>query len=216
MEKCFVVDIPEIDCYVKVYKGLLDEDRLKRLYKLSKASCVKRYPITVFGKKTIQPRTNCVFGDIDLLGSYVKYSTAEIELTEWHAEMRELCDDIATPNFSPDMCLVNGYINLTDMVGAHRDKDLQDKYNTVCTVSLGGTRRFIFKPYKPHKLIPENIEIELEHGDVLYMFGNTNEYFTHEIAKYRKTMDKFEFAPRYSLTFREQQGGKAFPESKKK
>ena len=140
------------------------------------------------------------------------YSNSAIPSLGWREELEELRYLVSSDSFRPNSCLVNGYIDIEDRVGLHRDKDLFDGSNFVCTVSLGGTRRFIFRRWKgkipESKKVPEGVEIpeivetELNEGDVVYMYGNTNFYFEHEIAKYRKTKDSFEYAPRYSCTFR--------------
>lgn len=188
------------DCSLKLYRNLLTEQELDECYSICEQYCTERYPITVFGKTTIQPRTNCTFVDLESYGNYVKYSTAEIQAYQWHPTIYNISRILSTNGFEPNMCLVNGYVTPNDCVGAHRDKDLLDRFKTVCTVSLGGTRRMVFRPYDNNGL--EKFEILLNHGDVLYMRGRTNELYTHEIPKMRKS-EKFPFAPRYSLTFRE-------------
>ena len=188
-------------CYLKLYDNLLIQEELEDCLDVCEEYCVKRYPITVFGKKTIQPRTNCAFVDIETYGDTVEYSTARIKAFQWHPTIFDVSKIVSTRSFQPNMCLVNGYIRKTDRVGAHRDKKLLDEFNTVCTVSLGGTRRMIFRPYDKNSEL-ETLEFEVRHGDVLYMRGRTNELYTHEIAQVRKK-DTFPFEPRYSLTFRE-------------
>lgn len=187
-------------CSLKLYRNLLTKEELEDCYSICEEYCTKRYPITMHGKEVIQPRTNCAFVDLETYGNFVHYSTTKIEAYQWHPLIYDISRILSTRAFTPNMCLVNGYITKEDYVGAHRDKKLLDELKTVCTVSLGGTRRMIFKPYEDKSL--EKIEIQLNHGDVLYMRGRTNEIYTHEIAKIRKK-DNFAFKPRYSLTFRE-------------
>jgi alkylated DNA repair dioxygenase AlkB len=140
------------------------------------------------------------------------YSNSAIPAQPWHPKMDELKYLISSDTFHPNSALINCYERVTDHVSPHRDKDLFDGNNFVCTVSLGGTRLFRFTPYTgvisakmklPEGLeLPKKIETYLNEGDVVYMYGNSNYYFQHEIAKYRKTIDKYVFKPRYSCTFR--------------
>lgn len=104
---------------------------------------------------------------------------------------------------------MDGFIDESDNIGAHRDKQLNG-LNIVCSISFGGSRYIKFKPYKDEwkklKLTePSSFEVKLNDGGTLYMFGNTNIYFTHEILSLRKK-DNCEFKPRYSATFREIKG----------
>lgn len=204
----FLICIPELDCYVRVFRNAIPDDVCKKVLLAVQEDCIKRYPIKVFDNIVLQPRCNCLYSDV----AQMDYSNSAIPSLGWRDELIELKDLVSSDTFHPNSCLVNGYINVDDRVGLHRDKDLFDGSNFVCTVSLGGTRRFIFRRWKgkipPSKLIPDDVHIpefvetELNEGDVVYMYGNTNFYFEHEIAKYRRTKDSFEYAPRYSCTFR--------------
>lgn len=192
----YLINIPEKECYVLIYRNAISTDLCERLLNVLKVDCIHRYPNKVFGRITEQPRCNCLYADDDI--TQMDYSNSAVPSMKWNSEMLELKRLISSDNFNPNSCLVNGYITNIDMVGAHKDKNLLDGNNTVCTVSLGGTRLFRFKQCDTKDVI----ETYLNQGDVVYMYGKTNEYFTHEIPKYRKTIDKYEFKPRYSCTFR--------------
>lgn len=203
MEKEILFEYPEINSFCEIWRRVIPSEDCKTIYDILERDCTMRYPITVYGRETVQPRTNCVYADEHI--SEMNYSTATIPAIPWDPKIRELRDLVSTSEFVPDSCLVNGYILEKDTVGLHRDKYLKDGNNVVCTVSFGGSRRFIFKPYKKIQCPIElpTFETILNEGDVVYFYGDTNVYFEHEIPKYRKTKDNFEFAPRYSATFRQ-------------
>lgn len=186
-----------------IFRSVVNNDLLKRLKKYFTKKCTKRYPITIHGNETITPRTQLLFADEGI--DYMNYSTTQIPSKNWNddlSELREVVKELATytrvGKFLPNSCLVNGYINPEDKVGAHRDKNLKDGNDIVCTVSIGGTRRFTFRKYKENKIIHE---IEVHNGDVVFMMGDINTDYTHSIEAYRQK-DTFEFKPRFSATFR--------------
>jgi alkylated DNA repair dioxygenase AlkB len=207
----YIINIPEISCYCIIYSRLIKRDKCKQILSILERDAVNRFTILDFHKNpTLTPRTNCFYADEGIVG--MNYSTTYIPGQPWHPLIDELRHDISTPNFLPDSCLVNGYIEKSDKVGKHRDNECGPPLNVVCTVSFGGTRFFKFQAHettwaKLGKTPPASFEIPLHEGDVLYMYGNTNIYFTHEILNLR-IKDGYEFRPRYSATFREVRGSK--------
>ncbi len=193
------------DCYCYIFRNVVDENLCERIFDKLLRKCTKRYAITVFNREGITPRTQLLYAD-DIIKE-MNYSTVKIPAKPWTEDMsilRDFCKDLIhythISSFKPNSCLINGYIEETDMVGAHRDKGLKDGNDIVCTVSLGGTRRFVFRDHKTKAI---EADVLLNEGDVVFMCGDTNKEFTHEIPKYRKTMDKWEFKERFSATFRE-------------
>ncbi len=197
-----LIDDEKTNCYCYVLRNIISEDLCLKLFNKFKKRCIKRHKITVYDKETITPRTQILYANEEI--NTMKYSNLELESRPW-CDLTDKLKNIVSKlinythieEFEPNSCLVNGYIEKTDMVGAHRDKNLKD--NIVCTVSIGGTRRFIFKPYKKDGV---SIETELHNGDVVFMTENTNKLYTHEIPKYRPTKDSWEYKIRYSATFR--------------
>lgn len=201
---------PEVDVYVFVYRNVIPKSLCKKLREELEVNCDHRYPNRVFNNIGMQARTNCVYADSDI--TQMDYSSTSIPSMPWSENMAELKYLISSETFNPNSCLVNGYLEPTDYVPLHRDKDLFDGNNTVCTVSIGGSRCFRYKKYKkdlPHQyqlkddsFMSEEHETIVNEGDVCYMFGNANIYYEHEIRKYRKTKDPFPFDARFSCTFR--------------
>lgn len=182
-----------------IFRKVVDKSLLKRLKKYF----TKKYPITVYGNKTVTPRTQLLFADEGI--DSMNYSTTNIPSKSWTEdtiELKNIVKELSTytrvKKFSPNSCLVNGYIEKKDKVGAHRDKNLKDGNDIVCTVSIGGTRRFTFRKYKENIIIKD---IEVNNGDAIFIMGNLNNNYTHCIETHRQE-DNFEFKPRYSCTFR--------------
>lgn len=196
----FILNEENSKCFL--FKKAISEEITSRVFKKLLKRCTIRYPIKVYDKETITPRTQLLFADSDI--KEMKYSSVTIPSIKWKEyieEIKEMVIELASRinlSFSPNSCLVNGYILKTDCVGAHRDRIMKDSENIVCTVSVGGSRDFIFKNYSTKELISKTI---LENGDVVFMTQNTNLTTTHEISKYK--LSNGEFKERFSLTFRE-------------
>lgn len=207
MSNEFLINIPEINCFVEVFRSAIPKNLCHQMLSTLEEDCIKKYPIQIYGKTNLQARTNCLYANEEI--SKMEYSNTEIPSIPWKESIEHLRYLISNEEFIPNSCLVNGYIGENDYVGPHRDKGLHDGNNMVCTVSFGGTRRFLYEPYDgtlPHdktkKIGLTSIETYLHEGDVVYMYGDTNIYFKHSIPKYRKRLDPYVFSPRYSCTFR--------------
>tara|TARA_B100000768_G_scaffold180218_1_gene199605 strand:+ start:978 stop:1580 length:603 start_codon:yes stop_codon:yes gene_type:complete len=91
-------------------------------------------------------------------------------------------------------CLINRYKNGNDYIRAHRDTHLTfGKFPTIINISIGETRRLLFKK----NLDDSAIEYNLESGSIFIMSGSSQELYTHEITK-SDTINE-----RFSLTFRQ-------------
>ncbi len=76
----------------------------------------------------------------------------------------------------------------------HSDGEKELKKNgTIASVSLGAERRFAFK----HKRTKEVINVQLEHGSLLTMGGETQTHWLHRLPPTKKVN-----TPRINLTFR--------------
>jgi len=90
--------------------------------------------------------------------------------------------------------LANLYRNGQDSMGYHADNEKELGVNPViASLSLGETRLFKLR----HKKRREQLDILLEHGDLLIMAGELQHHWLHALPKSRQ-----EKAPRINLTFR--------------
>lgn len=89
--------------------------------------------------------------------------------------------------------LLNAYRNGQDSIGAHSDQEVIAPDNEVYGISLGDSRIIHFVA----KDGADKHQVELRHGDLFIMNGDTQEYYTHEIRKTKKNKEL-----RVSLTFR--------------
>jgi len=85
-------------------------------------------------------------------------------------------------------------------MGEHRDDEVElDKTVPIASVSLGQTRKFVFKHTDVRKKIRkvELIKLDLHNGSLLMMNPPTNEYWFHSIPKEKKAKNV-----RLNFTFR--------------
>jgi len=149
--------------------------------------------ITVFGKTYKQPRLTALYGESDQPYSY---SNIVMHPEPFTNTLQEIKDNVASiSNFNFNTLLINLYRDGNDSNGWHADneKELGEK-PIIASLSFGEERPFHFKhrtiKTQRHKLI-------LEHGSLLIMKGEMQQYWLHQIAKTKK-----QIKPRINLTFR--------------
>jgi len=90
--------------------------------------------------------------------------------------------------------LANLYRDGNDSVSWHGDNEvLWGDRPMIVSVSFGATRRFVLR----HNLTGQCVSLELEHGSLLAMSGDTQHRWSHTIPKTRRVVGR-----RINLTFR--------------
>jgi alkylated DNA repair dioxygenase AlkB len=149
--------------------------------------------ITVFGKTYPQPRLTALFGNE---GKPYSYSNIVMQPHAWNSlllfiknEIEEVCNE----NFTT--VLLNYYRDGKDSNGWHADDEKELGRNPViASVSFGVERSF----HLQHNSIKEQkLKINLEHGSLLIMKGQTQHFWKHQIPKTAKPIGS-----RINLTFR--------------
>ena len=154
--------------------------------------------VTLFGKTHVTTRQIVWMGDSDASYQYAGHTRQAITWTDsvfhvkHHAEQQLLKIGIHT-NFNS--CLLNYYPSGDEGMGYHADDEKELGHQPIiASLSLGATRKFIFK----HKKAQDKIELYLESGQLIVMHGDTQKYWKHSITK-TKTVSE----GRISLTFRQ-------------
>ena len=92
--------------------------------------------------------------------------------------------------------LLNRYRDGRDSVAWHNDRDVEGmRRPTIASLSLGATRAFDLRPKAERARV---VSVDLDHGDLLVMAGETQRRFEHRVAK-----DPRIAGERVNLTFRE-------------
>ena len=97
-----------------------------------------------------------------------------------------------------DYVFVNRYRDGRDSVAWHGDHEITGK--VVASLSLGATREFDLRPKRESSLRPRTIALDLAHGDLVVMRGETQRFWEHRVRKDPRVHDQ-----RINLTFRQHQ-----------
>jgi alkylated DNA repair dioxygenase AlkB len=148
--------------------------------------------IQIFGKACKVPRLMCWYGDADAV---YRYSGVEHQPLPWTSELSAVKAQIEQfGGYAFNSVLANLYRDGGDSMGYHADNEKELGVNPViASLSLGDSR--LFKLH--HKKRRENLDIVLEHGDLLVMAGVLQHHWVHALPKTRQVKH-----PRINLTFR--------------
>ncbi len=148
--------------------------------------------VFIFGKWCRVPRLMCWYGDADAVYAY---SGVTHEPLPWCTVLSAIKARIeAHCGMSFNSVLGNLYRDGQDSMGYHADNEKELGVNPViASLSLGDARLFRLQ----HKKRRENLDIVLEHGDVLIMAGALQQHWVHALPKSRQAQ-----RARINLTFR--------------
>lgn len=134
-------------------------------------------------------------GDED--ASYV-YSGTHFAPHPWTPTLLALRERVAHACDAPfNSVLANLYRNGQDSMGWHSDNEPElGREPVIASLSLGAARRFRLKP-RGAAARGDVLAIELEHGSVLRMAGETQQRYVHDLPKTSAAV-----GPRINLTFR--------------
>jgi len=156
-----------------------------------------RHRLRIFGREVDAPRLSCWIGDP---GAAYRYSGTRFAPQPWPDALQPIRDrvsDLARVDFNS--VLANLYRDGRDAMGWHSDDEPElGPQPVIASLSLGATRRFVLKARRPNgdgQL--ERRVIELPHGSLLLMRGDTQVRFRHALPRTARPV-----GPRINLTFR--------------
>ncbi len=148
--------------------------------------------LVIFGKPREVPRLVAWYGDA---GATYRYSGVQHDPLPWVPSLRALrerCQIVSGKRFSS--VLANLYRTGADSMGWHSDDEpVLGPTPMIASISLGATRRFRIRRRQDHACY----DLDLEHGSLLLMSGNSQRDYQHGVPKTAKPV-----AERINLTFR--------------
>lgn len=179
---------------VFLYPGFFSPGESNKLFQeLTETVPWKQEPIKIFGKEIMQPRLTAWYAD---RGISYSYSGITMKGFEWNTTLLHIKERIE--NFFRLNCnsaLLNLYRDGNDSMGWHRDNEKElGKHPVIISVSFGAARKFQLREYKTKENL---LSVELEHGSVLIMKGESQPHWEHRVPKESKIRD-----PRVNITFR--------------
>jgi alkylated DNA repair dioxygenase AlkB len=149
--------------------------------------------IRMFGRDIAEPRLSAWIGDPDAVYVYSGVSHRPAPWTATTAELRDRLRDRLGVAFNS--VLANLYRDGRDSMGWHADDEPElGPEPTIASVSLGATRRFVFRHRRDNR---RKLEIPLPSGSLLVMAGTTQRDWKHAVPKQRAPV-----GPRINLTYR--------------
>ena len=98
-----------------------------------------------------------------------------------------------------DYCFLNRYRDGRDAVAWHGDRDgSRDARLVVASLSLGASRAFQLRPKKDSGLRYDPVTVEVSHGDLVVMAGDTQLYWEHRVPREPRVLGE-----RLNVTFRQ-------------
>lgn len=149
--------------------------------------------VFIHGRHFPVPRLLAWYGDADASYRYSGLTHQPLSWTPLLAEIRARVQAEVGQAFNG--LLINHYRDGQDSMGWHSDNEAVLGNNpVVVSLNLGGTRRFDLRRTGSTRI---EHSLELAHGSLLVMAGQTQHYWQHQVAKTRQPC-----APRLNLTFR--------------
>jgi len=150
-------------------------------------------PIWMFGKQVLQPRLTALYGDPKVPYAYSGIAMEALPFTEALEQIKDRLQVFTQQEFTHVLC--NYYRDGQDSMGWHRDNEpILGKNPTIASLTFGATRAFQLRPYGKKK---PKLSLELSHGSLLLMGGESQHFWEHQLPKTKKVL-----APRINLTFR--------------
>jgi len=140
----------------------------------------------MYGKRVLVPRETASRGDG--------------EQQPWTPRLLAVKDLVqARAGVRFDYVFINRYRTGNDSVAWHNDDDAEaDPRRQIASLTLGATRTFDLRPRNTSGLRPRKISVDVEHGDLIIMRGETQLFWQHRIAKDVRVHEE-----RINLTFRQ-------------
>ncbi|KGT49047.2 DNA methylase [Xanthomonas phaseoli pv. phaseoli] len=150
--------------------------------------------IRMFGRVVDSPRLSSWIGDAD--ASY-RYSGTRFAPQPWLDALQPARARLQAETGHPfNSVLANRYRSGSDAMGWHSDDEPElGAQPLIASVSLGATRRFAFK-HRDDAALKQTLE--LGHGDLLVMSGDTQRYYKHALPRTARPVGE-----RINLTFRQ-------------
>jgi alkylated DNA repair dioxygenase AlkB len=186
------LDVPQAE--VLLYPACFSACEADRLFQeLRDTTAWSQQSIQIYGKRVDMPRLTAWYGDE---GTRYVYSGITNTPRPWTPVLLEVKEAVEPPSGVVfNSVLLNRYRTGKDSVSWHADDESEfGERPVIASVSFGGTRSFQLRHKKQKEL---KATVELTHGSLLIMRGDTQANWLHQVPKTRKPVEE-----RINLTFR--------------
>ncbi len=192
VSSCYSIDLADAD--IRYYPCFIEASEADRLIsELIEKVQWQQEAIVVYGKTHRLPRLSAWYADD---GKSYEYSGLKKSGLPWLPILLQLKQKIEAATASSfNSVLANLYRDQNDSVGWHADDEPElGQQPVIASLSLGQSRKFQLKHIQDKNL---KQSIELTHGSLLIMQGNTQHCWQHQLPKSKQPMTE-----RVNLTFR--------------
>lgn len=152
-----------------------------------------QHHVRIAGRRVPCPRLSAWYGIDGAQYAYSGHTYVPLPFSPLLDEIRREVELAAGHPFNS--ALLNAYRDGADSMGWHSDDEPElGPQPVIASVSLGATRRFRLR-HRRQKLDP--VALDLEHGSLLVMDGDTQAHWCHAVPKTRRSVGL-----RVNLTFR--------------
>lgn len=172
------LDLPDAD--VRLWPQALAREEADALFAALRARIEwQAEDILIFGERRRVPRLVAWHGDP---GTGYTYSGTAHEPQPWTPELRHVLDRAQSlTGHTYNSVLLNLYRDGRDSMGWHADDEPElGREPAIASISLGATRRF---KLRHRRQADAAITLDLAHGDVLLMAGDTQRNYVHAVPK---------------------------------
>ena len=189
------IRVPAPDADLRYWPALLDGVAAARWLDELRAQCAWcQHEVRIAGRRLPCPRLSAWHGDADAIYGYSGKRYTPAAWTPALTTLRTLVQDASGARFNS--VLANLYRDGNDSMGWHSDDEPElGARPVIAALSLGAERRFLLR-HRRRKAVP-GIALDLAHGSLLLMAGETQANWRHSLPKTRRAV-----GPRISLTFR--------------
>ncbi len=154
----------------------------------------EQHHVRIAGKRIPSPRLSAWYGDKGVAYAYSGNTYRADGWTPALAELRSRLEQHTGSSFNS--VLVNRYRSGADSMGWHSDDERElGPQPVIASMSLGAVRRFSLK-HRVRKDVP-SVRLELAHGSLLLMAGETQSHWRHAVTKTARPVGE-----RLNLTYR--------------
>jgi alkylated DNA repair dioxygenase AlkB len=186
--------LPLSDAVIEFYPHFFSKEESDLLFeKLMNETPWQHDEITIFGKKILQPRLTCLFGNEAKPYSYSGLTMHPNPWNETITHIKKEVEKAIDQTFTT--VLANCYRNEKDSNGWHADNEKAlGKNPIIASVSFGAERKFQLKHILDKN---QKLNLNLNHGSLLLMKEGSQIHYKHQIPKASQPKNI-----RINLTFR--------------
>ncbi len=185
--------LPNAD--ITMYTGFFDEQESDLFFSdLLQGTKWRQDKMKLYGKDIDLPRQTAWYGDNDKDYTFSGITMNPEPWTPTLLDIKARVEEAAGTTFNS--VLLNHYRSGSDSISWHTDAERElGKNPIIASVTFGDARRFMLRQIGNKDI---KTEVELSHGSLLVMAGETQHYWQHQVPKTKANVEA-----RINLTFRQ-------------